>query len=272
MTDDIAYSKGTMHILGNRIDYFPSYRSLYGYVLSDVRKNRRRGYITVNNVHTMMEGFWHSDFRKCLNESYLSIPDGKPLQVVGRLKNANGIVRLFGPTVMEKFLNWGRKDKIRHFFIGGTPDFLGKLKEEALTRYPGAEIVGSIAPPFSPMDKWPVFEYINQINDAKPDLIWVGLGAPKQEKWMNQYASLIDNGILIGIGAGFSYLAGNTKHAPEWMKNASLEWLFRLAQEPKRLFRRYFTTIPPFLVLASLDVMRFKIRQFGRYLNIYRSG
>jgi len=246
-------------ILGNRIDCFPEYNKLYDYIITDLRAGGAMGYVTVNNVHTMMEGYRSTEYRKIINEAYLSIPDGKPLEIVGRLKGNKSISRLFGPTVMENFIDWGRKDGVKHFFLGGSDESLEKLRSAIQMKFPDAKIVGMIAPPFKPLDEWDNEFFIKAINEAQPDFVWVGLGAPKQERWMFTHHESI-NALLFGIGAGFAYLAGDTKHAPQWMKKASLEWLYRLMQEPRRLWKRYFTTIPPFLFLVTLELLGFKLR------------
>jgi len=249
-------------ILGNKINCFNGYEELYQHVIDDCRKGRiRKGYVTVNNVHTMIEGYNNSSYQTIINEGYLSIPDGKPLEIVGRLKGNKNIFRLFGPTVMEKFIDWGRKDNITHFFFGSSEATLSKLREAIEQKYPGARIVGMISPPFKPFTEWDNESFIQSINLAKPDFIWIGLGAPKQERWMAENWAQLDQGLLFGIGAGFDYLAGNTKHAPTWMKNASLEWLYRLVQEPKRLWKRYFRTIPPFILLAALELIGLKVKK-----------
>ena len=245
-----------VNILGNRIDCFKSYHDLYFYVLKELRtKDIIKPYVTVNNVHTMVEAFWDSSYRAIINESFLSIPDGKPLQIVGRLKGNKDISRLFGPTVMEKFVDWGREDGVKHFFLGNSEENLKRLKQAIEKKYPGTIIAGMISPPFKPMKEWDNERFAQLINDAKPDYIWVGLGAPKQERWMNENCQKMQTGIMFGIGAGFDYMAGNTKHAPQWMKNFALEWLFRLLQEPKRLWKRYLKTIPQFLFFASLELL-----------------
>lgn len=249
----------SIKILGNRIDCFPEYRELYKYILTDLKKGSAKGYVTVNNVHTMMEGYRSAGYRKIINEAYLSIPDGKPLEIVGKLKGNKNISRLFGPTVMEKFIDWGREDGIKHFFFGASEESLQKLKLAIEEKYPGAKIVGMISPPFKPVEQWDNEAFIHEINLAEPDFVWIGLGAPKQERWMYAHNGSI-NGLLFGIGAGFSYLAGNTKHAPQWMKKFALEWLYRLIQEPGRLWKRYLTTIPPFMFFAMLELLGFKLR------------
>jgi len=252
--------KNQTQILGNKIDCFSSYRKLYDFILTDVR-SRKVGYVTVNNVHTMIEGYKDPAFQIIINESYLSIPDGKPLQIVGKLKGNKEISRLFGPTVMEKFIDWGRQNHIRHFFLGSTDSNLEKLKATIELKYPGTIIAGMISPPYKPLEEWDNKAIIQQINEASPDFIWIGLGAPKQERWMYEQHKHIKKGVLFGIGAGFDYLAGNTKHAPVWMKNMSLEWVYRLTQEPRRLWKRYLSTIPPFLFFASFELIGIKFKK-----------
>lgn len=243
-------------ILGNKVDCFTGYQELYSCIRRDLETNTvTKGYVTVNNVHTVIEGFWDPSYRSIINKGYLSIPDGMPLEVVGKLKGNRSISRLFGPSVMERFIDWGRKDNVSHFFLGSSEATLLKLKKAIEDKYPGAKIVGMISPPYKPVEKWDNRNFIDSINAAKPDFIWIGLGAPKQERWMYDHFSKMEKGVLFGIGAGFDYLAGNTRHAPEWMKKSSLEWLYRLIQEPGRLWKRYFRTIPQFIFLSSIELL-----------------
>jgi len=249
-------------ILGNKIDCFKGYPELYSSIFENYKAGKiQRGYVTVNNVHTMMLGFWDASFRAIINSGYLSIPDGKPLEIVGRLKGEKEISRLFGPSLMEKFIDWGRRDGLSHFFFGSSELTLLKLKEAIELKYPGTKITGMLSPPYKPVDEWDHKELIQSINAAKPDFIWIGLGAPKQEWWMYNHCNKIENGILFGIGAGFDYLAGNTNHAPVWMKKLALEWLYRLIQEPRRLWKRYLKTIPQFIFFASLELLGIKFRK-----------
>jgi len=253
--------KGEIYILNNRLNWFDSYASFFEEIAKKINDQQFRGYITVSNVHTVMECYRRREFNNIVEKSYLTIPDGKPLEIVGRLKGQRKIRRLFGPTVLENCLDWGRDHSLKHFFIGSTSQTLEKMKTVIAARYPGTQVVGTIAPPFLPMEEWTDVEFLNQINAAQPDLIWVGLGAPKQEQWMYKNIGRLSKGIMIGVGAGFSYIAGDTKHAPQWMKNASLEWLYRLSQEPSRLWKRYLTTIPPFIVLATMDLARHTVKK-----------
>lgn len=251
----------SIKILGNKVDCFGGYQELYSEILDSYRKSEiKKGYVTVNNAHTMIEGYWDSTYQTIINSGYLSLPDGKPLEIVGKLKGNKAVTRLFGPTVMERFIDWGRGDGLSHFFFGSSEDTLHKLRLAIEVKYPGVKFAGMIAPPFKSVEDWNNDSYIQVINSVKPDFIWIGLGAPKQERWMFKHIGKIERGIMFGIGAGFDYLAGNTKHAPEWMKNASLEWLYRLIQEPKRLSRRYLKTIPQFLIFVFLELIGIKLR------------
>lgn len=251
----------TITILGNTIHCFANIESLYAHMKASLSGSSFKGYVTVNNVHTMMEGFRHDRHRRIINEAYLSIPDGKPLEIVGRLKGNRTVSRLFGPTVMERFLDWGQEDGLRHFFIGSNNETLGRLTSAIKRNFPEAIVTGMISPPFAPEEQWPNEEYLRLINEARPDFIWVGFGAPKQERWMANNWEKLDKGIMIGIGAGFAYVAGETSHAPDWMKNASLEWMYRLIQEPGRLWKRYATTIPPFLLYAGMELLGWRFKK-----------
>lgn len=252
-----------IQILGNKIDCFSSYEEFYSLIIKDIKNIYfPAGYVTVNNAHTMIEGFWNKSYQEIINSSYLSIPDGKPLQVFGKLKRHKNIIRLFGPTVMEMFIDWGRKDGISHFFFGSSEENLIKLRTQIERKYPGTAIAGMLSPPYKPVEEWTDFTTV--INKAKPDFIWIGLGAPKQERWMHDNYKQIEKGILFGIGAGFDYIAGNTKHAPEWMKKFALEWLYRLIQEPGRLWKRYLKTIPQFIFFASLELAGVKFKKTNR--------
>ena len=244
-----------INILGVNISILKSYAEAYNIII-----NLKEGpnYITVNNVHTVIESIKNSYYKKILINSSLSIPDGKPLTIYAYLKNVKGISRIFGPTLFEKSLEWGQRDNIKHFLFGSSNFTLNKLKEVISKKYPNAKIVGAISPPFRLFTLEDNDKFIRQINITKPDIIWVSLGAPKQEIWMYENYKKLNRGVMIGIGAGFDYLAGNTKHAPQWMKNNALEWLYRLIQEPRRLWRRYLVTNSLFILFLLLETLHIK--------------
>ncbi len=245
------------NILGCYISNIASYSDAYNSLLSHCLKNTPN-YITVNNVHTIIEGVRNIHYKKIINNALLALPDGKPLSVAAKLKGEKNISRIFGPSFMEDTIDWGQKDNLKHFFFGSSEQTLENLKASVNSKYPEAKIVGMISPPYRPLTKSENENFISIINNSNADVIWIGLGAPKQELWMYENYMHLNKGIMIGIGAGFDYLAGNTEHAPEWMKNFSLEWLYRLLQEPGRLWKRYLVTNSLFLFYIMLEFLRIK--------------
>jgi len=198
-------------------------------------------YICVANVHTTVTAYRDSKYKSVQNEALMAIPDGAPLSVVARKRGYREIQRTTGPDLMGEIFKKSSERCYRHFFYGSTEETLTKLKDNLEEDYPGINIVGLYSPPFRAITESENQAIINMINEAKPDFVWVGLGAPKQEIWMNEHQGIID-GLMIGVGAGFDYFANNIKRAPIWMQNLNLEWFYRLLQDPKRLFPRYFST------------------------------
>ena len=245
-------------ILGSNIDDLNSYRETYDKLLNILHSQNRPAYLTVNNVHTVTEGLKDKKFREIINNSLLSIPDGKPLSVIGKWSGAKRAERIFGPVFFEKTLEWGIKDNLKHFFFGSSQSTLDKLKNNVEIKFPGANISGFISPPFREFLPGENEKFLKEINYNEPDIIWVSLGAPKQEKWIYSNYSSLNKGIMIGIGAGFDYLAGNIKNAPKWMKDLSLKWLYRLNQEPGRLWKRYLVTNSQFIFFVSLELLGLK--------------
>lgn len=198
-------------------------------------------YMCVSNVHTTVMAYEDSDYRNIQNGGIMAIPDGGPLSVVGRKRGHQEMQRTTGPSYLQNVLNKSTEKKYRHFFYGSTEETLDKLKRELLKEYPNAQIVGMYSPPFRKLMPEEDAEIVEQINASEADFIWVGLGAPKQEQWMAEHQGRV-KGFMVGVGAAFDYMAHNIKRAPEWMQNMNLEWLYRLMQDPKRLFKRYLKT------------------------------
>ncbi len=244
-------------ILSSLLDsttYEDTYDSIRDFILSSDVPD----YITVNNVHTVVEGVLNPDYGRIINEGFMALPDGRPLSVIARWKGDKNMKRVFGPTLMEKIINWGQANQIKHFFFGSTQLILEKMSAVIQKQFPAAIVCGMISPPFKSLSPNENLQFISQINDLNPDIIWVGLGAPKQEKWMYENYQKLNKGIMIGVGAGFDYLAGETHHAPDWMKNYSLEWLYRFIQEPQRLWKRYLITNPLFILMNTLELLNLK--------------
>lgn len=207
-------------------------------------------YICVSNVHTTVISYEEPDYREVQNSGIMAIPDGGPLSVIGRRRGHESMARTTGPSLMGEIFQISVERGYRHFFYGSTEETLDKLYTKLKESYPGLTIAGMFSPPFRPMTYDEDQAIVEIINASKPDFIWVGLGAPKQEKWMAAHQGKV-NGLMIGIGAGFDYYAANISRAPEWMQKSSLEWVYRLIQDPKRLFKRYLHTNTKFMWLVA---------------------
>lgn len=198
-------------------------------------------YMCVSNVHTTVTSYENPDYLAIQNGGIMAIPDGGPLSSIGRKRGYYGMERTTGPSYMREILNISAEKGYRHYFYGSTSKTLEKLYQFLEKNYPGVQIAGMYSPPFGSMTEDEDRRTIEKINETNPDFVWIGLGAPKQEKWMAEHYGKV-NGFMVGVGAGFDYFAGNINRAPEWMQNHNLEWVYRLMQDPKRLFKRYLST------------------------------
>ena len=203
-------------------------------------------YCCVSNVHTTVMSYENSEYCSVQNGGIMAIPDGGPLSVVGRKRGHKDMQRTTGPSYMEEILSISEGKGYRHFFYGSTEETLEKMKAKIKSKYPNLQVVGMYSPPFRDLSEAEDEEIIQMINDSNPDFVWVGLGAPKQENWMAAHQGKVQ-GFMVGVGAAFDYLADNITRAPEWMQKCNLEWLYRLMQDPKRLWKRYVTTNFKFL-------------------------
>ncbi len=203
-------------------------------------------YITVANVHTTMMAHDDPEYRAIQNGGVMAIPDGGPLSNVGRRRRYRDMDRTTGPGLMGRIFEISAEKGYRHYFYGSTKETLRKLRRKLCQKYPGIQIAGICSPPFRELTPKEDERVIDRINASGADFVWVGLGAPKQERWMAEHQGKI-KGLMIGVGAGFDYHAGTLKRAPKWMQKHNLEWVYRLMQEPRRLFTRYFCTNIRFL-------------------------
>ena len=212
----------------------------------------RGKYICVSNVHTTVMSYENEEYRKIQNGAAMALPDGAPLSSYSRRKGYKQAQRVTGPDLMLELFAISKEKGYRHYFYGATEETLQSMQEVLERDYPGIQIAGMYAPPFRALTPQEDAQIVAKINESRPDFIWIGLGAPKQEEWMYQHMGQLQ-GVLIGVGAGFDYLAGYIKRAPRWMQRMSLEWLYRLLQDPKRLWRRYFTSNVKFICLTRMD-------------------
>lgn len=216
--------------------------------LIDTKLEEWRGkYICVANVHTTVTAHGDEAYRKIQNEAVIALPDGGPLSQYSREQGYESAQRVTGPDLMKEVLAKSAEKGWRNYFYGSTQETLDLLRKKIEERYPGAQIAGMMSPPFRDLTPQEDAEIVNEINATKPDFVWVGLGAPKQERWMAAHDGRV-NALMVGVGAAFDYEAGNIKRAPKWMQKRNLEWLYRLLQDPKRLFKRYFETNTKFLL------------------------
>jgi N-acetylglucosaminyldiphosphoundecaprenol N-acetyl-beta-D-mannosaminyltransferase len=203
-----------------------------------VRQRGAAQYIAVTGMHGISEAQEDSHFRDILQSAGLVIPDGMPLVWLGRFQGHRAMIRRTpGSEVMEEFCR-ATGSKYRHFFYGGVPGVADLLAKSERERY-GIRIAGTYCPPFRPLTQEEEREVQAMIRDAAPDILWVGLSTPKQEKWMYDHRQTIQVPVMLGVGAAFDMNTGRLKRAPKWMQETGLEWLYRLLMEPRRLWRRY---------------------------------
>lgn len=209
-------------------------------------KELKGNYICVSNVHTTVMAYEDKEYMKIQNGGAMALPDGGPLSSVSRKRGFNNAERVTGPDLMGEIFKISEKKGYTHYFYGSKEDTLVELEKKLKEKYPKLIIKGFYSPPFRNEVLEEDEEILSKIRNS--DFLWVGLGAPKQERWMSLHKNKV-NSVMIGVGAGFDYYAEKIKRAPKWMQKNNLEWFYRLIQDPKRLFLRYFITNFKFLIL-----------------------
>jgi N-acetylglucosaminyldiphosphoundecaprenol N-acetyl-beta-D-mannosaminyltransferase len=209
---------------------------------------RRRDYVCVAAVHTVMACTEDAELRAAVLGSALTVPDGQPLVWAMNALGHRLSSRVYGPDLMARFCERSRHTGARHFLYGGrTQGALVQLTLNLRRRHPGLQIVGGYAPPHRPLTEEEERFVVSEINRSQADVVWVGIGVPKQEKWMAAMRPRLDPPLLVGVGAAFDFHAGLVPQAPPWMQRTGLEWAFRLAHEPRRLWKRYLRYNPRFV-------------------------
>lgn len=219
---------------------------------------RERHYVNVCNVHTIMECQRDARLKHVVNNSGLSTPDGMPLVWLSRLHGFRSAARVYGPDLMLALCARSEATSHRHFFYGGAPGIAERLAEQLQRRFPALQIAGIHSPPFRKVGAIEDRAVLDRIDAARPDVVWVGLGTPKQDLWVADHRSRLQAPVLIAIGAAFDFHAGVLRQAPRWMQRSGLEWSFRLAQEPRRLAYRYLVLNPMFVVNTILQATRLR--------------
>ncbi len=216
-----------------------------------------RAWVTAAAVNLVMSAREQERTRAAIGEATLAVPDGQPLVWALRALGHAHATRVYGPELMARFCARAAGDGIPVFLYGGrTPDALARLEASLCERYPGLTIAGSFWPPFRELDAREEESVVAQIEDSKARVVWVGTGQPKQELWMARMRARLSAPLLVGVGAAFDFHAGLVPQAPAWMQRNGLEWLYRLAHEPRRLWRRYARYNPLFVAAFTAQWMR----------------
>lgn len=213
--------------------------------------NARGAYVTVTGAHGIVEFVRDEKICQAHQHASIVVPDGMPLVWLGQLLGFNSIGRVYGPDLMSCIFSRKELRQLKHYFYGSTPDVVDRLTRALAVRFGEFNLVGVYSPPIRPLGFKEDEVLLGQIKQLKPHIIWVGLSTPKQELWMHMHMPKIGSGVAIGVGAAFDLLSGTIPQAPHWIQRSGLEWLFRLAMEPQRLFKRYFFVVPTFLYFMA---------------------
>jgi len=215
---------------------------------------RRRGYVCVTGVHGVMEAQRDRSLIPVFADALLVVPDGMPTVWMGRFQGLRKMERVFGPDLMIEVAWRSQAKRYSHFFYGGAPGVAEQLRAVLQRRCPSMRIVGTYTPPFRKLTDAEELDLLRAVDRAKPDIVWVGLSTPKQERFMAEYLPRLNTTLMIGVGAAFDFHTGRIKDSPQWLKRAGLQWLHRLIQEPPRLWKRYLVNNPQFIFQAGLQL------------------
>jgi N-acetylglucosaminyldiphosphoundecaprenol N-acetyl-beta-D-mannosaminyltransferase len=241
------------NILGVHVSAIDVHTALQ--VIDSWISRRERHYVCVTGVHGIMESQRDRELERIHNAAGLVTPDGMPLVWLSRWMGFPQVRRVYGPDLMLALCELATSRGYRHFLYGGATGVPEKLADRLQARFPKLDIVGTYSPPFRALTPQEDREIVDRINATQPDIVWVGISTPKQERWMAEHLTRLSASVLIGVGAAFDFHAGLKKQAPEWMQKSGLEWSFRLMSEPSRLWLRYAVNNPFFLWLIFLQAL-----------------
>jgi N-acetylglucosaminyldiphosphoundecaprenol N-acetyl-beta-D-mannosaminyltransferase len=215
---------------------------------------RKKGYVCATGVHGVMEAQRDASLRTVFSKALLVVPDGMPTVWMGHLQGLRRMRRIFGPDLMLAVLGSPALRGCSHFLYGGDAGVAQELQDILRRRFPHVRIVGAYTPPFRPLGPAEEAEVRQIIENVQPDIMWIGVSTPKQERFMAEYLPRLNTSLMIGVGAAFDFHTGRLKDSPQWVKQLGLQWLHRLVQEPRRLGKRYLVNNPLFLAQASLQL------------------
>ncbi len=237
MKDRSGYLLKSFSVLGVEISAVNI--SLACSVISYWIDQRIRSYVCIVPVATVVECQKDKRYLDIVNNAGMAAPDGMPVVWLGKLSGDKTISRTYGPDLMLAVCQMSQEKGYKHYFYGGTPEACRMLEARLQEKFPRVTISGKRSPPFRDLTEEEDRGVVEEINRLNPDILWIGLGSPRQDYWMAEHRSRLNVPVLIGVGAAFDFLSGKKKQAPRWMRNAGLEWFFRLCSEPRRLWKRY---------------------------------
>lgn len=246
----VAVQRG--RILVGRIAFDARTRAQATREILDLASRKVAMPVRLSNAWCVVVAQDNDEYASALAEPGLTYSDGRPVARELRRRGATEAEQVRGPTLFEDVLDQGRAMEVRHFFLGSTPEVIARLREEVQRRYPGIIVCGWSAPPFGPLDAAFYQAATESIGSAAPDIVWIGMGTPKQDLAAVELARLSGRP-CVGVGAAFDFVAGTAREAPTFIRRAGLEWLFRLLSEPRRLWRRYLIGNVRFLWIAGRD-------------------
>jgi len=217
--------------------------------------SRRHVYVCVAPASTIVDCQKNETYRSIVNTAAMVTPDGMPLVWLGKLKGKKNMSRTYGPDLMQAVCRMSQEKGYTQYFYGSTTETCRKLEAELKNKFPRLRIIGKFSPPFRDLSEEENDVIVEEINRRNPDILWIGLGSPKQDFWMARNRIRLIAPVIIGVGAAFDFLAGTKKQAPLWMRRSGLEWLFRLCFEPKRLWKRYLFGNTQFIFYVLQDLI-----------------
>lgn len=233
------------HVLGVDVDAIDMEGALKRVIAS--LKSSHKGYVCVAGVHGVMEAQRNPEMMDAYAGSEMTIPDGMPLAWVGNIQGHHAMQRVTGPDLMLEIFRRKEFAQVTHFFYGGKEGIAEELRGKLTAKFPWTKVVGTYTPPFRELSKREAAEFIERISLLKPDIIWIGISCPKQEIFMAHYLPKLKTKLMFGVGAAFDYHTDHIRDCAGWIKRAGLQWLHRLLQDPRRLWKRYLRNNPPFI-------------------------
>jgi N-acetylglucosaminyldiphosphoundecaprenol N-acetyl-beta-D-mannosaminyltransferase len=246
-------SRPAAHVLGVDVDAIDMEGALRR--ITVLLQDSRKSYVCVAGVHGVMEAQQNPQLLKIYSGSEMTIPDGMPLAWVGRMQGHIAMQRVTGPDLMLEVFRRKEFSQVTHFLYGGRDGIAEELRDKLTERFPWVKIVGTYTPPFRELSEAEAAQFMSVTAALKPDIIWIGISCPKQEIFMARYLPDLETKLMFGVGAAFDYHTGHIRDCADWIKHAGLQWLHRLLQDPRRLWRRYLRNNPAFVWKITLQML-----------------